>query len=203
MSAATTETVWAELDELRAQARQADERVAELETEAREAVNNYRRTRAAHLAYLEDVEAGRRETDGDLERDLLDELGELDRRLTIRPATTGSPPEVLDERLRARITGARHAATARAEQVTAFMRRHFDELAAELAREAREAAGDVDAALVALVEAEAGYRRIRARWRPLLAANGLEFDLPANPLRGFADDVPRVGVPVPVPRLAR
>lgn len=197
MSAATT-TAWAQLEALRAQVRDAEAHLAELETEARDVVARYRGLRAAHLAELEDVEAGRRKRDEEAERELLAELDELERRLTMKPNQMGGVDPV-DERLEARIAGARAALDGRRDAVAAFMRRGFGDLAFELTAEAREAAERVNAALPELLEAEAGYRRIRARWRPLLEANGLPFTLPANPLRGFADEVGPGGVAIPVP----
>lgn len=200
----TTATAWARVEALRVRVREAEAHVASLEARRAQAARDWRQAKTAELDHLRAVEAGAHEPDPDLERELADRVAELEGRLSFQPATgpRGGRLELepTDDRLEARLDGARAALEDRRAELARFWREEFDALAGELVAEAREAQEAVEQALPALLDAESRYRQVRARWRPLLEGNGIPYDLPPNPLRGFADEVdPFAGVPLPIP----
>ena len=198
-----TRTAWQEVDRLREQVREAEAKVLELDEKQRRTVAEYRQAKAMHLEYLRAVEAGDRPGDEDTEAKYELLLADMERTLTFRPVDNGAggiERQPVDERLEARTHGARAAIARRQQELADYLQEHFAALAAELAELGGQARDDVEAALPPLLEAEARYRQVRARWRPLLEANRLPLDLPENPLRGFADGIdPGAGVPLPIP----
>ena len=206
MSPATT-TTWAELERRRGLVSEAKARVAELEAEQRKVARSLDRAKAPLADYLEQLEAGEREADAKLEAELTAAIREVEQAVTIRPALRGSERggrqvavEVLDDKLEARLAGARRRVEEAERAVEHFLRDRFDDLAAELVAEGRRARDRFQGAWDQVREADAEWSTLLRRWQPLLAVGGIAAeDLPAHPLAGLGPAIDR-GVPTPAPR---
>lgn len=207
MSPPTT-TTWAELERRRGLVAEAKARVAELEAEQRKVARSLDRAKAPLADYLEQLEAGEREADPKLEAELTAAIREVEQGVTIRPSLRGSERggrqvavEVLDDKLEARLAGARRRVDEAERAVEHHLRSRFDDLASELVAEGRRARDRFQGAWDAVRLADAEWSTLLRRWQPLLAVGGIEpADLPAHPLAGVGVEIDYRGVPTPAPR---
>jgi len=204
---APAKTAWAELERRRGLVSEAKARVAELEAEQRKVARSLDQAKAPWLAYVEAVEAGEEEADPKREQALVAAVREVEQSVTVRPALRGSERggrqvavEVLDDKLEARLAGARRRVDEAERAVEHFLRDRFDDLAAELVADGRRARDRFQGAWDQVREADAEWSTLLRRWQPLLAVGGIAVeDLPQHPLAGLGPAIDR-GVPTPAPR---
>lgn len=200
MSTQTTSAL-AQLEELRRKVPEAEQRVAALERERTIAARALDRAMGPLRDYWEQVGAGDRDPDPDVEARLTAELREARSTLTLRPGSNiggGLVLEAVDERTEAQLAGARRAVEERQADVERFMRDHRDELVAELAGEAAKVRERYEAARRELLDCEQARKALGREWLPLMRLLGIPSDdLPPSPLATDLDTQP---VELPVPR---
>jgi hypothetical protein len=198
-------TAWGKLRFLEQDVVEARRHVEKLEGEHREASGRAERARGPLAVYYEAVGAADRDADPVLERKLLDDVRAAGESIVMRPRHDRDGAvlslEAVDTRTEALVAGARRAAAKRESLLAAYRRHAFRELAAELTAGAQEATAHLQATYEAFDQAHDVYRALRNRWMALMGWQGLEADLPDDPLRDAAGDaaVGAIRVPLPVP----
>jgi len=186
---------------------EAKARVDELEAEQRKVAHSLDRAKGPLASYLEQLEADERDADPTLEAELTAAIREVEQAVTVRAALRGSERggrqvavEVVDDKLEARLAGARRRVDEAERAVEHYLRDRFDDLAAELVADGRRARDRFQGAWDQVREADAEWSTLLRRWQPLLAVGGISTDdMPAHPLAGLGPAVDR-GVPTPAPR---
>lgn len=191
------------LAELEAAVEEARDRVRSIEVEQRQSNRKLKQASEPLHAYSREVGAGERDPDPELEAKLTAELGQVRSTATLRVGRgTYKPTDVsavwVDERLEAKLNGARRALEDRERELAEYLRGNT-ELVSEWIAEAAEVR---DACEARWGEVRAEFRAWQAmlgRWGPFLAANGIDpSELPAHPLRGIERD-PSRGIALPAP----
>jgi hypothetical protein len=218
---AATRTQADRLAELRRAVAEAEQRVADLESETRLAPAAYRAAVGALQAHREAVGAGEAADSAKAEAELQAAVDAARSVIEFRPvygsATVefGAAPvvgeEPFDPAAEARLAGARRALDDRREDLREFFvgnRAYLDELMADAKRVRANAQESWDAFLADLAE----WKRLLTAWPPLLDGNEMGGDeLPADPLYALtavtqADprwpipDPRQRGIPLPAPR---
>lgn len=195
----------ARLAELQGAVEEAKERLRSIEGERSRMGRELARASVPLRAYYEEVGAGERDPDEALEAQLAADVRRLRSTATLRlnkaamdeAKVTGG--DWVDERIEAKLAGAKRALEDREHELTEFLRGNR-ELVAEWVAEAAEVR---DVCEARWEEVRAEFRRWQSmvgRWGPFLAANGIEpSELPPHPLTGIERD-PSRGVPLPAPQ---
>ena len=192
---------------------QAKAKVAELEAEKQKAQRAVERALAPLTDYHRAIGAGEREPDAEEEARLEEavERAQAESRQRVvsnwrAESGDGLTVETVTPRIDGQLAGAREAVERREGELRAFLARRFDDLAAKLAEQAREARGRFEQAWEAVREAEAEWQEVAQRCRPLFQATRRtgspllpEGDMPLSPLRGLVYDLD-AGWPLPMPR---
>lgn len=205
MSAARTRTPFLDrLAELDVELRQAQGRLSELEAHRTSSIRDLDAAKAPLDAYYEAVGAGERSADPEVEAGLLETVRHAGAHVRLEAGPdlrSGAMTLVaVDERAERMVAGAQRAVVAAQQTVAAFLQVERAGLAGELAGMAAAARDAQQAAVPALAQAVDADRRVRAKWRRLLRANGQPDTLEPSPLRGWDDLITGGGrIPLAVP----
>jgi hypothetical protein len=192
------------LAELQAAVTEAKERLREIEGERARMGRELARASAPLQAYYEELGAGEREADEELEAKLAADVREARSGATLRLNKAPTDPakvtggDWVDERVEAKLAGARRALEDREAKLSEFLRGNR-ELVAEWIAEAAEVR---DACEARWEEVRIEFRRwqeVLGRWGRFNEVNGIApSELPPHPLRGIEHD-PSRGIALPAP----
>lgn len=195
----------ARLAELQAAVAEARDRLSSIEAERRRTNREIARAAAPLREYFEEVGAGERESDPELEARLAAEVGEARSTAVLKFSRAATDPaqvsgaDWIDERVEAKLAGAMRALEEREADLTEYMTDN-GELVAEWVAAAAATREECELRWSEIRDALRRWQEIIGLWGPFLQPNGIApAELPPHPLTGIERD-PARGIALPVPR---
>ncbi|UJA20584.1 hypothetical protein HJD18_10445 [Thermoleophilia bacterium SCSIO 60948] len=173
----------------------------QLTTEQRASKRDLDRAVSPLQDYYRQVETGEREHDPNEEAELQAAVAkaqqEVAPQVVFNPRSggvDGSSVELVNPKIEGQLTGAREALVTAENELDAFIRRRFDDLAVDIAALGRDFVARYRAVMDKARQASEEYVELRGLWRPLLEkAEGMDWSqLPTNPFGGLEELVPPV-----------